>query len=221
MRPLILDLFCGLGGAAVGYHRAGFDVIGVDRKPQPDYPFRMVVGNALDLAAVLADALRPVAVHASPPCQARAAITKGTNAQLAGTYADLLEPTRAVLTGIGAPSVIETTGNRADVTMCGAALGLSVIRHRTFELDGWSCPQPAHPKHRAPVRGWRHRAWFDGVWPDGRTMLAVYGNGSGRASLQEARDAMGIDWATDLDQLREAIPPAYTEYVGRHLLAVL
>ena len=214
-RPLILDLFCGLGGAAVGYHRAGFDVIGVDLKAQPDYPFTFIRGNALDALGDRAwlDRLGHAAVHASPPCQATAAITRGTNAHLADRYPDLYPAVRAMLDAAGLPYVIENPSARPDAVLCGEMFGLGVIRHRRFELGHVpGVLAPAHKPHRGRVRGWRHGQYFDGPY------VAAYGNGGGKASVAELREAMGIDWSHDRAQLVEAIPPAYTEWIGAQLL---
>lgn len=209
-RPRILDLFCGLGGPSVGYARAGFEVVGVDIKPQPDYPFEFIQQSALSFPIVGFDA-----VHASPPCQRDAAITKGTNAHLREQYPDLYPVTRGSLEASRLPYVIENPAARADVVLCGEMFGLGVLRHRRFEIGGWGMEQPAHLKHRGRVRGWRHGQYFDGPY------VAAYGNGGGKASVPELREAMGIDWSTDRHQLVEAIPPAYTEHVGRALLAHL
>lgn len=216
MKPLILDLFCGLGGASVGYARAGFEVLGVDIAPQPDYPFHASEADALALLARV-DEINHFfdAIHASPPCQRDAAITKGTNAHLREQYPDLYPAVRELLEAAGLPYVIENPAARPDVVLCGEMFGLGVIRHRNFELGGWTMPRPAHLKHRGRVRGWRHGVFYDGPY------VAAYGNGGGKANVAELREAMGIDWSTDRDQLVEAIPPAYTEHIGAALLAHL
>lgn len=209
-RPKLLDLFCGLGGASMGYHRAGFDVVGVDINPQPDYPFEFHQVDALIVTARGFDA-----IHASPPCQNQAAITKGTNAHLRDLYPDLYPTTRRMLEASGLPYVIENPAARPDIVLCGEMFGLDVIRHRRFELGRWTTLAPAHVKHRGRVRGWRHGTYHDGPY------VAAYGNGGGKATVTELRDAMHIDWSTDRAQLVEAIPPAYTQFIGEQLLAVL
>lgn len=213
MKPRLLDLYCGLGGAAVGYARAGFDVVGVDVKPQPDYPFTFVQTDAMFYVSLWGSKFD--AIHASPPCQRDAAITKGTNAHLRGTYPDLYPSTLAELRNTGRPFVIENPAAIPDLVLCGEMFGLGVIRHRRFELGGWTTPRPAHKPHRGRVRGWRHGQYFDGPY------VAVYGRGGGKATTTEIRDAMGIDWSHDRAQLVEAIPPAYTEWVGRELRGLL
>jgi DNA (cytosine-5)-methyltransferase 1 len=213
-RPLLLDLFCGAGGAAMGYHRAGFDVIGVDIEPQPDYPFDFICA---DFAAGLSYVKRHrtvAAIHASPPCQSSSALTKGTNA--GREYADLIPATREVLARTGLPTVIENVQGavvRRDLTLCGEMFGLDVIRHRYFEIDGWLALAPQHLPHRGRTRGWRHGEYFDGPY------LAVYGDGGGKGSIVEWQTAMGIDWTDNRKSLAEAIPPAYTEFIGQQLLA--
>jgi hypothetical protein len=211
-RPKILDLFCGAGGAGMGYHRAGFDVVGVDLAPQPDYPFTFIQGDALDfLAAHWRDF---DAVHASPPCQASTALTKGTNK--GREYVQLIPETRRLLRATGLPTVIENVQGsdlRRDLTLCGEMFGLGVIRHRYFEVSGFDAVAPQHKQHRGRVRGWRHGTYYDGPY------VAVYGDGGGKGSVTEWQAAMGIDWTADRKAIAEAIPPAYSEHIGTQLLA--
>lgn len=210
-RPKLLDLFCGAGGAAMGYHRAGFDVVGVDIAPQPDYPFTFIKADALTF---LRDSIRDFdAVHASPPCQASSALTKGTNR--GREYAQLIPDTRWLLGQTGRPTVIENVQGsdlRRDLTLCGEMFGLDVIRHRYFELGGFLAMQPEHEPHRGRVRGWRHGIYYDGPY------LAVHGEGGGKGSVAEWQTAMGIDWTADRKAIAEAIPPAYTKHIGTALL---
>jgi DNA (cytosine-5)-methyltransferase 1 len=210
----------------MGYHRAGFDVIGVDIEVQPDYPFEFHRGDALEWLRALLRGEKCMrgqwsAIHASPPCQASCNLTKGTNA--GREYPQLIPQTGALLARIRAayshylPTVIENVQGasiRRDLTLCGEMFGLGVIRHRYFECS-FPISQPAHIRHRGRVRGWRHGQYFDGPY------VAVYGKGGGKASPTEAQKAMGIDWTGDIDSLNEAIPPAYTEYVGAQLLAAI
>jgi DNA (cytosine-5)-methyltransferase 1 len=210
-RPRLLDLFCCAGGAGMGYHRAGFDVVGVDIEPQPNYPFEFHQADALEF---LVDHLGEFdAVHASPPCQASSALTKGTNR--GRVYAQLIPATRNLLATAGVPTVIENVQGsdlRRDLTLCGEMFGLGVIRHRYFEVDGFPLEQPAHVPHRGRVRGWRHGTYYDGPY------LAVYGEGGGKGTVAEWQAAMGIDWTGDRKAIAEAIPPAFTEYLGRQLI---
>ncbi|MFJ8391632.1 DNA methylase [Streptomyces sp. NPDC094144] len=223
-RPLVLDLFCCAGGAATGYHRAGFDVIGVDIVDRPNYPFTFVRADALDyLAGLIAsgEIRRFRAAHSSPPCQAGCALTVGTNASQGwgGDHNDLVAPTRALLERTGLPYVIEQPNGRAeirkDLSLCGEMFGLGVLRHRNFELGGWTIARPAHPKHQGYVRGYRHGVYRDGPY------VAAYGSGGGKATVPEMQAAMGITWTDVREELTEAIPPAFSEHIGRALLAAV
>jgi hypothetical protein len=210
----MLDLYCGAGGASVGYSRAGFKMMGIDLADMPNYPFMFARGNALTaLVGVIDDAGAFDAIHASPPCQASTALTKGTNR--GRQYVDLIPATRALLDLTGLPYVIENVQGaaiRPDLTLCGEMFGLGVIRHRRFELGGWTATQPTHKPHRGKVRGWRHGKYFDGPY------LAVYGDGGGKGSVAEWQAAMGVPWMTERKEIAESIPPAMTEYVGTQLM---
>ena len=210
VRPRLLDLFCGAGGAAMGYHRAGFEVVGVDIEVQLDYPFEFYRSDAMTFPLDGFDV-----VHASPPCQASCALTKGTNK--GREYPQLIPATRARLGASGLLFVIENVQGaaiRRDLTLCGEMFGLNVLRHRYFECS-FPVAQLAHPPHRGRVRGWRHGVYFDGPY------IAVYGDGGGKGSVTEWQQAMGIGWTEDRKSIAEAIPPAYTEHIGRQLLAHL
>lgn len=204
----VLDLFCKAGGAGKGYADAGHEVIGVDIEPQPDYPYEFIQADALTTAPLLGEV---DFIHASPPCQRDAAITKGTNKHLRHTYPDLIGPVRALLKASGKPYVIENPAARPDVVLCGEMFGLRVIRHRNFELGGWKAPQPEHRPHRGKVIGVRHGKRI--VEPEGY-YYAVYGNGGYKGTVPQWQDAMGIDWTDDRKSIAEAIPPAYTEWIG-------
>ena len=211
----LLDLFCGAGGAAVGYHRAGFDeIVGVDIVPQPDYPFEFWQLDAME-AATDWDLTLFKLIHASPPCQAHSALTKGTNN--GRQYPDLIGTLRdALLIEPATPFIIENVAGapiHKDLMLCGEMFGLDVIRHRYFEYENmpaeWEPPTIAHPKHRGRVRGWRHGQYHDGPY------MAVDGEGGGKGTIAEWQKAMGIDWTDNRKSIAEAIPPAYTEYIGR------
>lgn len=200
MRPLLIDLFCCAGGASVGYDRAGFEVIGVDIEPQPHYPFQFILADALTFDLCGADA-----VAASPPCQ------RYSNAQRIRDreHPDLIPSLRDKLRASGLPYVIENVVGAPlidPIELCGAMFGLRVYRHRLFECS-FPIVTPAHPEHVAPLRKM-------GRAPNPDEFMHVVGNFSG---AKQAREAMGIDWMPR-DKLREAIPPAYTEYVGRSLM---
>lgn len=210
-RPRVLDLFCCAGGAGAGYARAGFDVVGCDIVPRPHYPFPFLQADALD--AMHWYGVEFDLVHASPPCQYECALSKGTNARR--DYPNLIPATRAVLDWYGVPYVIENVEGsqlRADLTLCGEMFDLGVIRHRRFEIGGWPANRRPHQPHRGRVRGWRHGTWHDGPY------VAAYGAGGGKASVAEMQTAMQITWTSDRTELTEAIPPAYTEYIGREYL---
>lgn len=217
-RPILLDLYCGAGGATRGYQLAGFDVMGVDINPQPEYcGFDFVQADALEflkLAIRLPGAF--AAVHASPPCQRYTTLAKGNNANEAD-YPDLIGPTRELLQQTGLPYVIENVPSAPllnPVTLCGEMFGLGVIRHRKFESN-LLLMQPPHPKHRGRVAGCRHGEWFEGPY------FAVYGDGGGKGTLSQWQTAMGIDWMTTKHSLAESIPPAYTHYLGSQLLSAI
>ncbi len=205
----ILDLFCGVGGASAGYETAGHTITGIDINPQPNYPYKFTQANVLDLDT---DYIKEYDfIHASPPCQHSANITKGTNAYLQDTYSNLYPIVKQILETAGVPYVIENPDSRADITLCGEMFGLSVIRHRKFELGGWKTVRPQHITHRGYVRGWRHGIWRDGPY------LAAYGDGGGKASVEEMKSAMEIPWAQERKELTEAIPPAYTQWIGERI----
>ncbi|MEU6945690.1 DNA methylase [Streptomyces sp. NPDC046316] len=220
-RPLLLDLFCCAGGAAMSYRRAGLDVHGVDIRPRPNYPFAFVQADALEyLAALIAsgEIRRYAFIHSSPPCQAGCALTVGTNRSRGwgGTHVDLVPPTRDLLEASALPYVIEQPNGKAeirkDLTLCGEQFNLGVLRHRNFELGRWSVEQPTHVPHRGRVRGWRHGEFFDGPY------VAAYGSGGGKPSVPELQAAMGITWTDVREELTEAIPPAYSQWIGRAFL---
>jgi len=206
-KPRLLDLFCCAGGAGMGYSRAGFEVVGVDKDPQPRYPFAFVQADVFSLDQRF---LRWFdAIHASPKCQAHTLAQRIRQNE----HEDQIDVTRAMLEASGLPYVIENVEGaplRDPTMLCGGMFpGLRVYRHRLFETN-WPLPQPHHPPHHAPLRKM-------GRPPAVGDFMHVVGNFSG---VQQAREAMGIDWMTR-DELREAIPPAFTRHVGLQLLAHL
>ena len=201
----------------MGYSRAGFDVVGVDLVDQPRYPFEFVQMDAIQALehtnCLSGYARRP---HASPPCQPDSAMSD-CRPGLAETYPRLIDPVRNRLGTTGLPWVIENVvgsdlATQADlfgargVLLCGQMFGLPLYRHRLFETS-FPVAQPHHPRHLTPASKAGH-------WEPG-TVISVAGN---CAPIHRARAAMGIGWTTR-DELAEAIPPAYTEYIGRQLLA--
>jgi DNA (cytosine-5)-methyltransferase 1 len=215
-RPLLLDLFCGAGGAGEGYRRAGFDVVGVDLKFQKNYPFEFIEADALAYLRTLMDfgvgGRGFDAVHASPPCQAytQSALSQRNAGKV---YPDLLAPTRDLLEELGLPWVIENVPGapmRADITICGCRVGLALRRQRLFETS-WR-EQDVTPPHRhtgpvVSVVGHGTPSWV-------RAQLGY------NPTIADYRAAMGIDWM-NRNELSQAIPPAYTELVGARLLAHL
>lgn len=209
-RPRLLDLFCGAGGAGMGYRRAGFDVVGVDIAPQPRYPFEFHQGDALEFLAEHGHEF--AAVHASPPCQAYSRTGHLADAQGGRrSVVRLIEPTRTALRRLGVPYVIENVEDAplmSPLMLCGSMFNLRVRRHRLFEspvfMFGLGC---AHRQQGRPV----------GVLNWGRWGHQIPNGGRMAESLGDAQDAMGIDWM-NRRELAEAIPPAYTEFIGRQLL---
>ena len=209
-RPRLLDLYCKQGGAAKGYADAGFDVTGVDKDPQPRYPYPFVQADAV--AFVLAHGAEFDFIHASPPCQ------HDTDCQRiqGNDHPDLIAPTRAALESTGRPWVIENVGGavpklNAPVMLCGPMFALETYRHRFFEPGGgFRLGQPDHPAHTVP------QAKMGRPVPPGWYGQYV-GNFSG---VQAARDVLRVPWM-NRDGIRECIPPAYARHIGRAALAML
>lgn len=214
MRPKILDLFCGGGGGAgEGYNRAGFKVTGVDVIEQSSYPFKMIMADALEIDLSGYDA-----IHASPPCQNYCWST--TKARNQGkTYPDLIEPIRIRLVDAGVPYVIENVVGaplRTPTYLEGPMFGLNVIRRRLFETNWW-LPQPMYIKHKTPIM--QQSKKDPRIFVKRSAYCSVAGNGADGWSCRIAdwQKAMGIDWMTRAE-ITQAIPPAYTEYIGRYLM---
>lgn len=207
----LLDLFCGAGGAAMGYMDAGFHVTGVDIEPQPHY-----IGHHF----IQADALQPPVrledfdlIHASPPCQAYSAGARMRNGA-AKDHPRLVEPTQAMLDSVDRPYVIENVPAaplRNPVRLCGSAFGLLVRRHRHFESN-WPMLVP-------PCAHWRQDVVI-GVYGDHPEDAPVYrGKPARRArDVPHAQEAMGMPWCDDWGGLKEAIPPAYTKFIGEQFI---
>lgn len=229
-RPRLIDLFCGAGGCTKGYQRAGFYVVGVDNRPQPNY-----CGDEFHQADALEFPLSGFdAIHASPPCQAYSVLRR---ANPDAEYPDLIAPVRDMLEASGVPWVIENVPGaplRYSVELCGSMFGLGAIsgdgikvertyrelrRHRLFETS--------FPIMQSPCQ---HRAEALGVYGGGPTGRYTFENGArkdryGRrggyqGTIAEKREAMGVDWM-GAGELNQAIPPAYCEFIGRYLLAEL
>ena len=209
MKPRLLDLFCGAGGAAMGYHRAGFEVVGVDIKPQPRYPFEFHQADALTYPLDGFDAY-----HASPPCQAWCKY-KNVHKDLEIKYPDVIAFIRVRLKDTEKPYIIENVPRAplADyiIRLCGSSFYLPIRRHRHFESNvamltppcnhSWQKPQYPSSTDRKPMS---------------RCTMEI---GSWDIPLSQQREGMGIDWMI-VEELSEAVPPAYTEYIGKYLMKV-
>ena len=196
MKPRLLDLFCGAGGCSVGYHRAGFDVVGVDIEDHPDYPFALVRADALEVLADEAFLAGFDVIHASPPCQHYAPVTRWRGSS--DTHPDLLPIVRQRLIDHGAPWVIENVPGspmRVDYLLCGSMFGLRVRRHRWFEVSHhtYALLPPCDHRNLLPFMHKNERAYTD---------------------------ALGCPWMTVKDG-RDAVPPAYAQHIGEQLLAHL
>lgn len=207
MKPRLLDLYCGAGGAARGYQLAGFHVTGVDIEPQPRYAGdSFIQADALEYAR--SHAWGYDAIHASPPCHDHSNLSYRSGKDGSGY---LLAATREVLNRLGRPYVIENVPGapmRPDIILCGEMFGLRTIRHRWFELGGWWTLSPMHPPHTAKTSAKkRMRDWLAGMH------VSVTGD----VTMYVGREAMGIDWMT-ANELSQAIPPLFTRYIGTALL---
>jgi len=208
MRPKLLDLFCGMGGAAMGYYRAGFDVVGVDNVPQLDYPFEFQQRDVF--AITIEELLSFDAIHASPPCQAYSKMTARIRA--AGKiYPNLYPATKRLLVAIGLPYVIENVEGspaRNAVKVCGTQFGIGVQRHRLFESNVILRPHENQCSCKRQPIG------------NANGMVSVAGDLCTKA---EALIGLGIDWCkhSSKHQVVESIPPVYTEFVGTQLLSFM
>lgn len=216
-KPRLLDLFCGAGGAGMGYHRAGFEVVGVDIEPQPHYPFEFHQADAMTFPLDGFDA-----IHASPPCQAFSTATgRGRKERGLDAYPRLIAPMRARLKPSHTPFVIENVVGAPLVNafrLCGSSFGLNLQRHRLFEPGGGWCPVMVPPcAHHWQTRRFKS---LDGKRKNLARVVGVHGhvNYTGEAELR--REAMGIGWMTQTE-LTQAIPPAYTEWIGSRVLEAL
>lgn len=216
-RPRLLDLFCGAGGAGTGYARAGYDVLGVDNKPHPDNPHPVIVADALDILATPAFLSDYDVIHASPPCPAYSVATVATGTR--ANHPDLVGPVRDALHAWGGTYVIENVPGAplvSPVLICGWAMGLRHLkRHRLFESNaplmspGCLCPDgdsvsvfghSGEDRRKATIRA-----------NDGRKRRNVL-------PLADARDLMGVPWMRNRSDISDAIPPAYTHYLGEQLI---
>jgi DNA (cytosine-5)-methyltransferase 1 len=232
MKPRLLDLFCGAGGAAMGYHRAGFDVVGVDIKPQPHYPFKFIQADALEFMRdyLVHDVTRLDdfdAIHASPPCQAYS-VTRHAHRK---EHPELVDDVRPLLERARVPWVMENVVGaplQNPFVLCGTMFDLKaddptgplfLRRHRLFESSHLVfLPRPCE------CAAWKRAGLgIGGVYSGGssdRTHAKLVRHGGYTPAASVRRELMGIDW-TNQDELSQAIPPAYTEWIGTQLARAL
>ncbi|MFE8916848.1 SAM-dependent methyltransferase [Streptomyces globisporus] len=209
-KPKLLDLYCCQGGASKGYVNAGFEVVGVDIAPQPRYPFKFIQADAIEF--LKNHGIEFDAIAGSPPCQ----LYSKTHRIQKNFHPDLIAPTRFAMQDTGRPFVIENVMDaepelRNPEMLCGSMFGLETYRHRLFESGGgFKFEAPVHPEHVAKTTK-MGRPVKKGEF------MHIVGNFTG---VDKARGIMDMPWASR-DGLREAIPPAYTEYIGHQLMAHL
>lgn len=220
-RPLLLDLFCGAGGAGHGYHLAGFDVTGVDLFPQPRYPYRFIQADAIEY--LRHHWARFDVIHASPPCKVHTTLKAFSGAH----HTNLIPPVRSLLSTIDRPWIIENVPGaplHSPVTLCGSSFGLGVRRHRLFESNRTLTTPPCdHAGQAARSPGYPVKRYHSGrpvvtMSP----VVGVFGRGQGLGpgEIEMWKRAMDIDWMTR-EEMREAIPPAYSAHLGRQLLQMI
>ena len=213
----LLDLFCGAGGAAMGYHRAGFEeIVGVDLFPQPHYPFVFVQRDALEFVAEYGHDFD--VIHASPPCQAYSRC-RTMHTCRENEYPDLVEATLETLQESGKPFVLENVpgapfGNLGVVELCGLSFGLKLFRHRRF-ASNLLLFAPEHLAHRGRRVGEQGMVSMVGHGDSGRGRIPW-----SHRSAEAWKKASGINGMT-MAEMAQAIPPAYTEFLGRQLLRQL
>lgn len=219
--PRLLDLFCCEGGASAGYVAAGFEVVGVDSKPQPRYPFEFIHADVLDLSV---EFLRGFdAVAASPPCKTHTSL----KAFSAASHVDLIPQTRRLLAAAGRPFIIENVEGAPlidPVLLCGSMFGLNVRRHRLFEAN-WPMQGPRcdHARQNRESPGFTIKRYHSGEPVEHQvSVITIVGRGAGMGPGEIGlwRDAMEMPWASK-DGLREAIPPPFTKWIGEQLLALV
>ena len=217
-RLRLLDAYCKAGGAAMGYHRAGFEVVGIDIEPQPRYPFEFHQGDALEFIRKHGHEFD--AIHASPPCQKYSRMNQGL-LQSQGRYKEhpaLIEATRELLVESGKPYVIENVPGaplRKPIVLCGSSFNLLVQRHRHFECSFFvMVPECMHWRFVKDKPGLHRLVGKSRV-------VGCYGHGRGKGDNKALWSrAMNIDWMTR-DELAQEVPPDYTEWIGRQMIQAI
>ena len=216
----LLDIFCGDGGAGMGYKLAGFNITGIDIAPKKDYPGLFIQGDFRDLDADYINSFD--VVHFSPPCQA---FSRATPTHLHHKHVNMIPEVLEMVKHLTIPVIIENVAQapiRPDIILTGANFGLKIIRKRIFQIDNWYClgPQEVHYKNKT-VRGGdlitvagkeSHNL------NKGNTPFKEIGK---RTIFQLRKDVMGVGWMTNSNSVAESIPPVYTEFIGGLLVEYL
>lgn len=222
-KPRLLDLFCGAGGCSKGYADAGFEVVGVDIKPQTHFPYKFIQANVLEFLDTT-DLSEFDAIHASPPCPRYTSITALSGDR--DKHPDLLAVMRRKLQVTGKLYVIENVVGapfEQGVMLCGSMFGLRIRRHRCFESN-LLLMSPGPCKHHGniiSIHGAHTRDYTEKVlvvnenWQQSRKWRPI------SVPKERGMEAMGIDWIMTQDELSNAIPPAYTRWIGTQLMDIL
>lgn len=199
----------------MGLRNAGFEVMGVDITNNHEYPFEFIHSDVFQLEPEFFDQFD--LIWASPPCQAYSFGTEGIRNR-GKEYPDLVAPTRQLLKDTGKPFIIENVAGapiRKDIVLCGEMFGLRIVRHRHFEIEGFTVLNPLHEKHKEPLGPiaesiiGRNRSYY--------AQIAGHGGDSYSYSLKDWQQAIGIDWITKKEHLTQAVPPKYSEYIARYI----
>jgi len=221
-RPKILDLFCGAGGAGMGYNVAGFEVVGVDLNPQPDYPFEFIQADAITTLEDEAFMSEFDAIHASPPCQPYSTGVSSRSSKWNHTKGKdepaLIDTVHGLLVESGLPWVIENVMGARDhmpepwFVLCGSMFDRPIPRHRVFATN-FGASVLEHPNCRGLAKrsseelGWEYRD------------MSVTGKGRRKGTSERWSYLLGIYWPVSQHGLAEAIPPAYSQHIGTQVLA--
>jgi len=205
----VLDLFCCCGGAAKGLHDAGFESVGIDIRNNHEYPYQFIQSDVFELPLNYFQEFD--LIWASPPCQqfsvsSRRWINVGYDFD-----GDMIQATRKLLLKTGKPFIIENViGSplRKDLILCGQMFALRVVRHRIFEINGFRVPQLKHLKHKKPLN-FNHSYYVN---------LTGHGGQSYSFKMEDWQNAIGISHIHKKEHLTQAVPPAYSKYIGENFL---